>query len=160
MCIRDRVESSEDQLIKRQGEASASRQVQEARAQRRGAQQPTLSHTSLPGRTRQPCETRVSSQQRRQTSVLQPRRENRVPEVCVHTAQHMDTSRLRRCEASLFNPPPMDLRDYLTKKRSANQATSSCCCQRLIHMLSECRCGSGVHPQVYLEPLRKMPTLC
>ena len=56
----------------------------------------------------------------------------------------MNASCLRHCEASLFNPPPVDLRDYLTKKRSANQATSSCCCQRLIHMLSECRCGSGV----------------
>ena len=147
------VESSEDQLTKRQNEASASRQTREARVQRRGALQPTLSHASLPGRTRQQHDIRVSSQQRRQTRVPQSRRGNRVPEVCVHSAQHMDASRLRSCEASLFDPSSMDLRDYLTKKRSAHQVTSSCCCQRLISMLAECRCGSSVHQQSLVRPV-------
>ena len=47
----------------------------------------------------------------------------------------------------------MDLRDYLTKKRRSNQTTSSCCCQRLISMLSECRCGSGVNQQSLVRQL-------
>jgi len=59
------VESSEDQLIKRQGETSAPHQAQEARAHRRGAQQPTLSQVSLPQRSRQQRDSRVLSQQRR-----------------------------------------------------------------------------------------------
>jgi len=69
----------------------------------------------------------------------------------------MTSSRLRRCEARLFNPPPTDLRDYLTKKRSANQATSSCCCQQLIHMLTGCHCGSGANQQSLIRQLTLIP---
>jgi len=37
----------------------------------------------------------------------------------------------------------MDLRAYLTKKRSVHQITSQCCCERLIIVvLSECHCSS------------------
>ena len=143
------VESSEDQLIKRQGETSAPFQTQEVRTRRRGAQQPALSQATLPKRIRQQRETRVR--------VIQPRHENRVPEVCVQAEQHMTVSRLRRCETSLFNPPPTDLRDYLTRKRSANQATSSCCCQQLIHMLSGCHYGSGMHQQSLIRQLTLIP---
>ena len=50
--------------------------------------------------------------------------------------------------ANLFGPPPTDLRDYLTKKKSVNQIATFCCCERLITaMLSECRCSSHVNKQ-------------
>ena len=81
-----------------------------------------------------------------------PRRENRVLAV-----QSKDASRPRHYEANLFDPPPIDLRDYLTKKRSANQITSSCCCQRLITMLSECRCNSGANQQSLVRQLTLIP---
>ena len=151
------VEPSEDQLAKRQSEASASRQTQEARAHRRGAQQPTLSQVSLLQRSRQQRESRVSYQQRRQTRVTQPRRDSRVSETCVQAEQHTTVSRRRRCETTLFNPPPTDLRDYLTRKRSANQATSPCCCQQLIQMLSGCHCESGVHQPSLIRQLTLIP---
>ena len=43
---------------------------------------------------------------------------------------------------------PADRRDYLTRKRSANLITPSCCRERLITaMLSECRCSSHTNQQ-------------
>ena len=141
------VSSSEAPLHRRQGEARAPRRAQEARTLRRGAKRPAHPQASLPRRTKQQCDSRVSSRQRRHSHVLKLRRESRVSESCVQAVQDEDASRPRSCEANLFDPLPMDLRDYLTKKRSANQTTSSCCCQWLISMLSECRCGSGVNQQ-------------
>jgi len=100
-------------------------------------------------------ESRVSSQQRRKTNALEPKcesfiyligRELCVSEPCVSALQCKDSSQKlkspRQPKADLFDPPPTDLRDYLTKKRSTNQITPSCCCERLIAaMLSECRCN-------------------
>jgi len=54
----------------------------------------------------------------------------------------------QRLEADLFDLPAMDLKYYLTKKRSVHQITPQCCCERLITaVLSECRCSSLVSKQ-------------
>ena len=59
-----------------------------------------------------------------------------------------------RLEASLFDSPPTDLRDYLTKKRSVYQITPQCCCERLITtVLSECHYSSHVSKQSVFNQL-------
>jgi len=59
--------------------------------------------------------------------------------------REMKSPHPQRLEAGLFDPPLMDLRDYLTKKRSAHQITPLCCCERLITtILSECHCNQSV----------------
>ena len=63
----------------------------------------------------------------------------------------------RQSEANLFDPPPTDLRDYLTRKRSAGLITPSCCCERLITMLSECRCNSRANRQSRFKQLTLAP---
>ena len=83
--------------------------------------------------------------------------EPRVSEPCVPAVRSRDASHPRQCEANLFDPPPMDLRDYLTRKRSANRITPSCCCERLITMLSECRCSSGASQQSLVRQLNLIP---
>ena len=45
----------------------------------------------------------------------------------------------------------------MTKKRSANRITSSCCCERLITMLSECHCSSGANQQSLFRQLTLIP---
>ena len=101
-------------------------------------------------------ESRVSSQQRCKTNISEPKRESRVyltgrelrvSEPCVSALRSKYSSQKlkspRQSEANLFDPPPADLRDYLTRKRSANLITPSYCCERLITtMLSECCCSS------------------
>ena len=68
--------------------------------------------------------------------------------------QELKNLRPQKLEVGLFDPPPMDLRDYLTKKRSAHQITSSCCCERLITVvLSECHCSSHGSKQLVLRRL-------
>ena len=89
--------------------------------------------------------------------VLNSRRENRVSEPRVPAVQSNDASHPRHHEANLFDPPPTDLRDYLTKKRSTNRITSSCCCERLITMLSKCRCSSGANQQSLVRQLTLIP---
>ena len=64
----------------------------------------------------------------------------------------------QRLEADLFNPPAMDLKDYLTKKRNIHQITSQCCCERLITMvLSECHCSLHTSNQSALNQLSAAP---
>ena len=110
------VGSSEAPLPRRQGETRAPCQVQEARASKRGAQQPRIHQASLPRRNYQQCESCVSHQQRRQAHAQKQRRKScvqapHVSEPRVLAVQSKDASRPRHCEANLFDPPPTDLRD-------------------------------------------------
>ena len=102
--------------------------------------------SSIANRTRQSASrVRVSSQQRHETHVSKPKRENRVrsterelliSEPCVSDLRYKDSFQKLKSpripEVVLFDPPPMDLRDYLTKKRSAHQIALSCCYEWLI----------------------------
>ena len=119
-------------------------------------------------------EVRVSSQQRRGTRVSMPKRESRVcstecevrvpepcaPETCVSelrrnvnvrsptvtVRKEMKSPRPQRLETGPFDPPPTDLRNYLTKKRSVHQITPLCYCEWLITVvLSECHYLSLIH---------------
>jgi len=126
-------------------------------ASRRGAQQPCIPQASLFRRDNQQRESCVSYQERRQTHVSRPQRKNCVSEPCSSPVQSKDASRPQHCEASPFDPPPTDLRDYLTRKRSVNRITSSCCCERLITMLSECRCSPGTNQQSLARQLTLIP---
>jgi len=97
-------------------------------------------------------EVRVSSQQRRETRVSKPKCDScvwptecelRVFEPCILELRRRDGSQKlkshQKPETSLFDPLLTDLRDYLTKKRSANQIAPPCRYERLITaMLSEC----------------------
>ena len=91
------------------------------------------------------------SEPQRESCVHFTGRELRISEPCVSALRSKDNSHKlkspRQSEANLFDPPPTDLRDYLTKKRSASLITPSCCCKRLITMLSECRCSSRASRQ-------------
>ena len=138
-----------------------------------GTQKACVSQVSLPRCDNQQREVRISSQQRheirsqsqnvRAASVLQ-----NVNSVSLNPAplrlasQSYDTrltfrsltARVRRelksphpqrLEAGLFDPLPTDLKDYLTKKRSARQITSLCRCERLITtVLFDCHCKQSV----------------
>jgi len=108
-----------------------------------------FSQMSSGKRDNQLREVRVSSQQRRETHVSKPKCEIRVcstecelriSELCVTETRKVNirspTARVRkeqtcphpqRLEAGLFDPPPTDLRDYLTKKMSVHQITPLCC---------------------------------
>jgi len=139
-----------------QCEVHALYQGHETRASVRGTQQPCVSQASLPRCDNWQRESRVSSQQRRQTRVLEPQRKScfheiHVSEPCVFALRSKENSRKlkspRQSTANLFDPPPTDLRDYLTWKRNASLITLSCCYERLITMLSECRCSSRASRQ-------------
>jgi len=111
-------------------------------------------------------EVRAFSQQRHETRVSKPKCESRVCfkehelcisepcafEACVSELRRKvnifsPTAKVRRevksphpqrLKVGLFDPPPTDLRGYLTKKRSI-QITPQYCCERLITVvLSEC----------------------
>ena len=120
-----------------------------------------MSQPSLTKGDNQQREVCVSAQQRHETHVSKSKHES-----CACSAQcelHVfepyvfdsrrkgDSQKLkspRQPEANVFDPPPTDLRDYLTKKRSANQITLFCCCERLITtMFSECCCSSYASKQ-------------
>ena len=115
----------------------------------------------------QQYEVCVSSQQRRETCILKQKRKSRVcfterelriSEPCISDSRRKDGSQKlkssRKLEANLFDPLLTDLRNYLTKKRSANQVAPSCCYEQLItSMLSECRCSSHVSNQSVFKRL-------
>jgi len=64
----------------------------------------------------------------------------------------------QRLEAGLFNPPPTDLRDYLTKKRSVHQITPQCYSEWLITaVLFECHCSSHGSKQSVFNRLSAVP---
>jgi len=120
-----------------------------------------VSQLALIERDNQKCEVRVSAQQRHETHVLKAKRKSRacyaqcglrISEPCVSNYRHKgDPQKLkspRQHEGNLFDPLPTDLRDYLTKKRSANLITPSFCCERVITTIfSECRCSSHASKQ-------------
>ena len=56
-------------------------------------------------------------------------------------------------KACSSDTPIIDLRDYLTQKRSVYQNTLQCCCERLIMaVLFECHCGSHMStPSVFKQ---------
>ena len=120
-----------------------------------------VSQLLLARRDNQQREVCVSSQQRRATRVSKPKRESCacstrrelcISEPCVSVLRRsQELKSPQKPEANLFGPPPTDLRDYLTKKMSANQIAPSCFCEWLITaMLSECRCSSHVSKQLSL----------
>jgi len=56
--------------------------------------------------------------------------------------RELKSPRLQGLKAGPFDPPPMDIRDYLTKKRSFHQITPLYCCEWLIiAVLFECHCS-------------------
>ena len=96
--------------------------------------------------------TKPTSKSKRESCACSTQHDLRISEPCVSDSRlkggPQKLKSPRQTEANLFDSPPMDLRDYLTKKRSANRITLSCCCERLItSMLSECRCSSHASKQ-------------
>ena len=145
---------SEASLPKRdvqQREVRASPQRHETRVSttKRGIQKVRMSQPSLTKCDNQQREVRISAHQRHETHVSKSKsesracstqRELRVSEHCVSDSRRKGGSQKlkssQKPDANLFDPYPTDLRDYLIKKRSANQIAPSCYCERLI---SECR---------------------
>ena len=95
-------------------------------------------------------ELRISASCALETSVSELRRKVNIRSLTARVRRELKSSRPQILEAGLFDPPPTDLRDYLTKNRSVHQITPLCCCEQLITMvLSEStansRCSNGYH---------------
>jgi len=133
-----------------------------------------VSQVSLDKRNNQQREVRLSYQQRHETCVSKPKCESRVcsterelrvsepcaPETCISKLRRKVNIRssMQSClTAGLFDPPPMDLRDYLTKKRGVHQITQLCCYEQLITaVLSECHYSSHISKQSVFNRLSYM----
>jgi len=91
------------------------------------------------------CELRISEPCASEMSVSELRHKVNIRSPTARDRRELKSPRPQRIEASLFDPLPTDLRDYLTKKMSVHQITPLCCCERLITtMLSECHCNQSV----------------